>query len=208
MYIYHQVILPSLHISLGVFKKLFDLFESNCHELDGQLFKLRTQSYDDDDDENAGTNFEEQIASSVQKRNTVAQQLREKQSRLDELEDDLPLYVLQHTEQQEVDAEFRQMARDTYQLRVDVHGLVSITPCELSGQGCHSPFNSFHKLLKDSSLSIFLIPQENDMHQADLAFGTGPVVIPRATTGLPWQSICGKPRTSMLHRKFKTIVYT
>ncbi|XP_071796167.1 uncharacterized protein [Asterias amurensis] len=122
-----HVILPSLHISLGVFKKLFDLFESDCHRLDEHLFKLRAQvedeDEDEDEDEHRDTNFDVQIATSVKQRNHIAEQLTKKKSRLEELEDDLPLYVFQHTEQQDVDAEFRQMATETYQLRVDVHGL-------------------------------------------------------------------------------------
>ena len=90
---------------------------------------MEDEDEDEDEDEHRDTNFDVQIATSVQQRNHIAQQLTKKKSRLEELEDDLPLYVLQHTEQQDVDAEFRQMATETYQLRVDVHGLVSL-PCK------------------------------------------------------------------------------
>ena len=122
--LHHQVILPSLHISLGVFKKLFDLFESECHRLDEHLFKLRAET-EDDDEMTSTNNFDEQVTTSIKKRNSIAQQLRDKKSRLDELEEDLPLFVLQHTEMQQVNAEFHLLAKETCQLKMGILDLVS-----------------------------------------------------------------------------------
>ena len=34
MYIYTQVCIPGLHISLGIFNRLYSLLENACHELD------------------------------------------------------------------------------------------------------------------------------------------------------------------------------
>ena len=70
-------------------------------------------------------NFDEQVTTSIKKRNSIAQQLRDKKSRLDELEEDLPLFVLQHTEMQQVNAEFHLLAKETCQLKMGILDLVS-----------------------------------------------------------------------------------
>ena len=117
-----QVILPSLHISLGVFKKLYDLFEGECHDLDSHLFKLRADAeVDSDEDDLEVNNFDAQVSASISKQHNISKQLQDKQARLEEIEDDLPLYVLQNTTQQDASAEFCQMAMEAVQLRIDVH---------------------------------------------------------------------------------------
>ena len=75
---YCQVILPTLHISLGVFKKKFDLLEKECHSLDVELLHLRVRTED-----SAGrTNFDDQVVAERERQDNVKQILEEKRMTL------------------------------------------------------------------------------------------------------------------------------
>ena len=77
------------------FKKLYDLFEGECHDLDSHLFKLRADAeVDSDEDDLEVENFDAQVSASISKQHNISKQLQDKQARLEEIEDDLPLYVL------------------------------------------------------------------------------------------------------------------
>ncbi|XP_038062601.1 uncharacterized protein LOC119733094 [Patiria miniata] len=68
-----HVVLPSLHISLGNFKQMYEL-EEHCHKLDYTLFKLRVTHADNDDDEEDPTNFDKRVTEEYTKRLTQAKQ--------------------------------------------------------------------------------------------------------------------------------------
>ena len=53
MYIYTQVCIPGLHISLGIFNRLYSLLENACHELD----LLQAEKDTGARDTRAGTSF-------------------------------------------------------------------------------------------------------------------------------------------------------
>ncbi|XP_071796273.1 uncharacterized protein [Asterias amurensis] len=125
-----HVVLPSLHISLGVFKKLFDLYESACHELDLKLFKLRYE-HDEVDTDAARSNFETQIDAEIKHQIDKKIQLTEKQNQLEQLEEDLPLYILQH-ETNKVDEQFIQMAHERFRLRAEIQEKETETDVRLS----------------------------------------------------------------------------
>ena len=109
---YCQVILPTLHISLGVFKKLFDLLEKECHSMDVELLHLRVRTED-----SAGrTNFDDQVVAERERQDNVKQILEEKRNDLERAEEELPLHVLQNT-REEMDEAFRDVAEIVFKLR-------------------------------------------------------------------------------------------
>ncbi|XP_038062362.1 uncharacterized protein LOC119732830 [Patiria miniata] len=113
-----HVVLPTLHISLGVFKKLYDLFERDCHDLDLELFHLRVKAQDNSD----LTNFDDQVANEIERLRRIQEQLHDKRSALESAEEDLPLYVLQN-EMEEIDDRFRDAASIAFKLRNDIQNL-------------------------------------------------------------------------------------
>ncbi len=60
--------MPTLHTSLGVFKKLYDLFEKACHGLDLQLFRMRVSVGDAEQEQN---NFADEVAAEVQRHQQI-----------------------------------------------------------------------------------------------------------------------------------------
>ncbi|XP_038053533.1 uncharacterized protein LOC119725985 [Patiria miniata] len=113
-----HVIIPTLHISLGVYKKLFDLLERACHDLDVKLFQLRVTSQDHEE----GTNFDDQIAAEIQRQNKIQQDLTEKRSALEQAEEELPLYALRNN-CDKMDEAFRDTATSVFKLRADIRDL-------------------------------------------------------------------------------------
>jgi predicted nucleic acid-binding Zn-ribbon protein len=107
-----------LHISLGVYKKLYDLFERDCHEVDLELFHLRVQAQDNFN----LTNFDDQVRDEKERLGRIQEQLHEKRVALESAEEDLPLYVLQN-EMEEIDDNFRDAATLAFKLRSDIQAL-------------------------------------------------------------------------------------
>lgn len=108
-----------MHISLGVYKKLYDLFERDCHEVDLELFHLRVQAQDNFN----LTNFDDQVRDEKERLGRIQEQLHEKRVALESAEEDLPLYVLQN-EMEEIDDNFRDAATLAFKLRSDIQALV------------------------------------------------------------------------------------
>ena len=88
-----QVIVPTLHISLGVYKRLYDLFELECHQLDVEILKERAiaSSLEDEHDDNLTTNFDKKVADELSRKRIIAKDLEEKRPQLEDLEEDIPL---------------------------------------------------------------------------------------------------------------------
>ncbi|XP_038050937.1 uncharacterized protein LOC119724100 [Patiria miniata] len=91
----HNVIVPTLHISLGVYKRLYDLFEMECHRLDVEVLKQRAigRSLDDEDDSLA-TDFDKKVEDELSRQRRVEKDLQEKRNNLEELEEEVPLPLL------------------------------------------------------------------------------------------------------------------
>lgn len=87
---YIQVIVPTLHISLGVYKKIFDLFELDCHELDVAILKERLEAEDD----TSNSSFDQQVASEAARKHDLEQLLLQKHREVAHIEDRLPLNLL------------------------------------------------------------------------------------------------------------------
>ena len=100
------------------------MFEAECHKIDLKLFKLRVEHIDEDQD--VTTNFDQKVAEEFQKQQQLATSITEKRLELEQVEDDLPLYILQKNLHQ-VDKSFREMANWAYTLRREIHDAVSIT---------------------------------------------------------------------------------
>ncbi|XP_033646390.1 uncharacterized protein LOC117305619 [Asterias rubens] len=90
------VIVPTLHISLGVFKRLYDLFEQACHELDVAILKERAIARDIDDDfeDDSTTDFDKKVENELCRKRTIKRDLQEKRDQLEDLEEDIPLPLL------------------------------------------------------------------------------------------------------------------
>ena len=110
-----QVVIPSLHLSLGIYKKLFDLFESACNDLDLQLCQLRAQH--DDTDLPSSSNFEDQIITEAKRQQEISAVLAENRVSLEKIEEDLPLCVL---DKQQFSVEFRELANEAFRLRAEI----------------------------------------------------------------------------------------
>ena len=75
-FFFHKVVLPSLHMSLGIFKKIYDMFEAECHKIDLKLFQLRVQhAYEE---ELMSNNFDQRVAGEFQKQQQLTTDIAEK----------------------------------------------------------------------------------------------------------------------------------
>ncbi len=90
------MIVPTLHISLGVFKRLYDLFEQAYHELDVAILKERAIARDIDDnfEDDSTTDFDKKVDNEQCRKRTIKRDLQEKQAQLEDLEEDIHLPLL------------------------------------------------------------------------------------------------------------------
>ena len=101
--------MPSLHISLGVYKRLFDLLEEDCNALDNTIFhhQVTDEDIDEEEDDFQSNNFTQNILSARADISKLKESLEKKQAQLEELKDDLPLQLLKLSSQElEQEAEF------------------------------------------------------------------------------------------------------
>ena len=75
-----------------MFKKLYDLFELECHPLDVDILQqqARAKSQDDDEDESMTTDFDKKIAAELSRKKKVEKDLEEKCKELEDLEEEIP----------------------------------------------------------------------------------------------------------------------
>ena len=85
---------PTLHISLGVYKKLYDLFEEECHKLDVFILEHKAKAVDESDTSEHPTNFGNQIKAEAMRKTQLAADLQKSRLQLEDLEDELPLDLL------------------------------------------------------------------------------------------------------------------
>ena len=122
----NQVVLPSLHMSLGIFKKLFDMLEAQCHELDMKLFSLCvTNTDEDDDDATPECNFDQQVYAEYKRQILITEEKQKKEEELEQVEEELPLHLLQNN-LQAIDQTFQDMAKRAFTLRQELQELVSL----------------------------------------------------------------------------------
>ncbi|XP_071787541.1 uncharacterized protein [Asterias amurensis] len=112
-----QVVIPSLHISLGIYKKLFDMFESSCHNIDLKLYKWSVEFADEDDD-NSATNFEQQISNEFERQQKIDSVMTQKQKELEQLEEELPLQFFQ--DQKNAGKAFEGIANKAFKIRCEL----------------------------------------------------------------------------------------
>ncbi|XP_022110640.1 uncharacterized protein LOC110990110 [Acanthaster planci] len=113
-----HVILPTLHISLGVFKKLFDAFESACHRVDMQLFQVRVAT----EGQEQKNYFDYRIRNEIERQQKIQKDLEEKRLQLIDAEDELPLHVLRTTKE-DMDGAFLEIANKAFRLQVEISRL-------------------------------------------------------------------------------------
>ena len=109
-------------MSLGIYKKLFDLFESRCHAIDLKLYKLRVQYTDQDDMLQETSNFDEKVAAECVRQHKLDKEKAEKEQELEQLEEELPLRVLQHLNVSK--SAFQGMANRAFVLRLQLQEMV------------------------------------------------------------------------------------
>ncbi len=98
------------------------MFEAECHKVDLKLFRLRVQNTDEE--ELASDNFDQRVADEFKKQQQQELDIAEKQEELEQVEDELPLYILQKN-LPKADKEFEAMANRAYTLRQEINELVS-----------------------------------------------------------------------------------
>ena len=98
---YFQVVVPSLHLGLGIYKKLFDNLEGECHDLDNIIYKAMVMDADDNPEPTCTSNFEQRIEKQIQKNKQVDREISKHKEQLEELLDEIPLYLLQESKTDE-----------------------------------------------------------------------------------------------------------
>ncbi|XP_033116827.1 uncharacterized protein LOC117116845, partial [Anneissia japonica] len=88
-----HVSVPSLHISLGVFKKLFDMYESEAHEIDCHMYECRKKTSDEDDKFGSSV-FKKLIQNNIKTQLECKNKIEKKEQRLAEAEEEMPLIYL------------------------------------------------------------------------------------------------------------------
>ena len=122
-------------MSLGIFKKLYDMLEESCHELDVRLFKLCVVHSDSSD--LSDNNFNQRAMEECQHQAKMEDEKATKAAELEQIEEELPLHLLQRNHQ-DADPVFTELAKRAFELRRQLQELVS----ELSLDGrCFRIYN-------------------------------------------------------------------
>ena len=93
--LWFQVVVPSLHLGLGIYKNLFDKLEAECHEIDNIIYKaLVVDGSDDKDSPEPASNFAQRIGNQIQKNKLIDQEIQKQKDHLEQLLDEIPLFLL------------------------------------------------------------------------------------------------------------------
>ena len=111
-------------MSLGIFKKLYDMLEERCHHLDVELFSLSVEHTDQSDSPSSDHNFDQRIKEEWIHQQKVKDEINKKEEELEQIEEELPLYLLQK-DLQTADTVFKDMANRAFTLRHELQELVS-----------------------------------------------------------------------------------
>ena len=101
------------------------MYEASCHKLDLKLFEMRVQ-FAEEDDLASSTNFDQKVGSEFHHQQQLARDKSIKQDELEQIEEELPLHLLQQN-LQNADQVFRQMANRAFNLRHELEELVRIS---------------------------------------------------------------------------------
>ncbi|XP_072047968.1 uncharacterized protein [Amphiura filiformis] len=90
---------PSLHIGLGVFKKMYDMLEVDANNIDSKIYKHRVGDIDDDDDDDDDdviatkqhSNFDQAIMRRISEKDRVKETIEKKKEQVEDMFDDIPL---------------------------------------------------------------------------------------------------------------------
>ena len=89
-----QVVVPSLHLGLGIYKNLFDKLEAECHEIDNIIYKaMIVDGSDEIDSPEPTSNFAQRIGNQIQKNKLIDQEIQKQKDHLEQL-DEIPLFLL------------------------------------------------------------------------------------------------------------------
>lgn len=102
------------------------MFEARCHMLDLKIFELLVKHADEDDIEESATNFDQKVAKEFDRQKQVAQNKTMKQDELEQIEEELPLHLLQR-DLKNADQMFKQMANRAFTLRQELEQLLSFS---------------------------------------------------------------------------------
>ena len=117
--------MPSLHIGLGVFKKLYDQMEIQANHIDGKIYAYKVRQGNDSDDEDddrdqKATNFDQAIQRRIDQRIYIKGQLERKQEDLEDLFDEIPLAGLKKKKKEVVS----EMLTEIGKVQQDIEELV------------------------------------------------------------------------------------
>lgn len=80
--------MPTLHISLGIYQKIYNKLEDSCNDIDAIIFHHRIQN---NDPKGSSTNFHEVIQQQLDFNKIVKNKIQEKHDQIEELEEEIPL---------------------------------------------------------------------------------------------------------------------
>ncbi len=95
--------MPTLHIGLGVFKKIVDMMEDEANAIDAKIFHHRVAGDDSDSDDDVPlakvkqhkvTNFDQAIEKRIKERQQIAGIIEHKEHQVEELLDNIPLAAI------------------------------------------------------------------------------------------------------------------
>ncbi len=124
--------MPSLHIGLGVFKRIYDEMEVEANKIDAKIYSHRVTSSEEEEEEDdlpladltPKNNFEQAIHHRIAERTTICQAIEQKETEVEDLFDDLPLAGLKHGKQ--FQDKVSSMLGEIGRLRQDISELVRI----------------------------------------------------------------------------------
>ncbi|XP_072051754.1 uncharacterized protein [Amphiura filiformis] len=168
-----NVVVPSLHVSLGIFKRLYDLLEEECNTLDNTIFNYQVEceeeaSQDSQDSQDlVDNNFTQTIRSAKNRLHALKTSIQKKEAKLEDLIEDLPLQLLKLSQ-----VENDKVPTDDDDALQDI-------------------------IVKQQCLREQIAQMQKELDELKMAFGSGPVSSVWTTpyrstifkTGLPWKNL-------------------
>lgn len=113
-----QVAIPALHISLGIFDRLYKLYEDACHELDVKLAAAMSAPVQ-------ATDTFLQYAGQIQEKRKMTEKMEEFLNEAERYEDLAVQLAFPHEQGVELEAEVRAIQLEATKLREEADSLVN-----------------------------------------------------------------------------------
>jgi hypothetical protein len=92
---YFQIIVPTLHLGLGIYKSIYSNLESDCHDIDTLIYKGMSNA--EESEMTNSNNCYQNVIKQVEKNSATRKKIDHKKDELQEIIDDLPLQLLSYS---------------------------------------------------------------------------------------------------------------